>query len=251
MLRLRPAIRAFATKKLNLNADLGEGFGPWRLTDDAALMELVTSANVACGGHAGDAATMVRACALAADRGVSIGAHPGYDDKPGFGRRVIPLSMDEVEGLVASQVGALRSRGGVLEALGLHRIASRSAGAARLAARGRPCRGDARQAPRRPEQRGLRRRRRRGGDLPRGSSRRRLVDRPRAGGLGVAASGGGSRVAGGGRGLRGPGLPRRRDARSAKCGRRAHRRRGRGGGERRAAGARRADRALDTGGDVV
>ena len=56
MLRLRPAIRAFATKKLNLNADLGEGFGPWRLTDDAALMELVTSANVACGGHAGDAA---------------------------------------------------------------------------------------------------------------------------------------------------------------------------------------------------
>ena len=108
MLRLRPAIRAFATKKLNLNADLGEGFGPWRLTDDAALMELVTSANVACGGHAGDAATMARACALAADRGVSIGAHPGYDDKPGFGRRVIPLSMDEVEELVVCQVGALR-----------------------------------------------------------------------------------------------------------------------------------------------
>ena len=105
---LRPAIRAFATKKLNLNADLGEGFGPWRLTDDAALMDIVTSANVACGGHAGDAATMVRACALAADRGVSIGAHPGFDDKPGFGRRVIPLSMDEVEELVACQVGALR-----------------------------------------------------------------------------------------------------------------------------------------------
>ena len=109
MLRLRPAIRAFATKKLNLNADLGEGFGPWRLTDDAALMDIVTSANVACGGHAGDAATMVRACALAADRGVSIGAHPGYDDKPGFGRRVVPLSMDEVEELVVCQVGALRS----------------------------------------------------------------------------------------------------------------------------------------------
>ena len=115
MLRLRPAIRAFATKKLNLNADLGEGFGPWRLTDDAALMELVTSANVACGGHAGDAATMARACALAADRGVSIGAHPGYDDKPGFGRRVIPLSMDEVEELVVCQVGALRT-----EAASLH-----------------------------------------------------------------------------------------------------------------------------------
>ena len=108
-MRLRPAIRAFATKKLNLNADLGEGFGPWRLTDDAALMDLVTSANVACGGHAGDAATMVRACALAAERGVSIGAHPGYDDKPGFGRRVVPLSMDEVEELVVCQVGALRS----------------------------------------------------------------------------------------------------------------------------------------------
>ena len=115
MLRLRPAIRAFATKKLNLNADLGEGFGPWRLTDDAALMELVTSANVACGGHAGDAATMVRACALAADRGVSIGAHPGYDDKPGFGRRVIPLTMDEVEELVVCQVGALRSKAASLK----------------------------------------------------------------------------------------------------------------------------------------
>ena len=118
MLRLRPAIRAFATKKLNLNADLGEGFGPWRLTDDAALMELVTSANVACGGHAGDAAPMVRACALAADRGVSIGAHPGYDDKPGFGRRVIPLSMDEVEELVASQVGALRTEAASLKRWG-------------------------------------------------------------------------------------------------------------------------------------
>ena len=118
MLRLRPAIRAFATKKLNLNADLGEGFGPWRLTDDAALMELVTSANVACGGHAGDAATMARACALAADRGVSIGAHPGYDDKPGFGRRVIPLSMDEVEELVASQVGALRTEAASLKRWG-------------------------------------------------------------------------------------------------------------------------------------
>ena len=118
MLRLRPAIRAFATKKLNLNADLGEGFGPWRLTDDAALMELVTSANVACGGHAGDAATMARACALAADRGVSIGAHPGFDDKPGFGRRVIPLSMDEVEELVVCQVGALRSNAASLKRWG-------------------------------------------------------------------------------------------------------------------------------------
>ena len=115
MLRLRPAIRAFATKKLNLNADLGEGFGPWRLTNDAALMDIVTSANVACGGHAGDAATMARACALAAGRGVSIGAHPGYDDKPGFGRRVIPLSMDEVEELVVCQVGALRSKAASLK----------------------------------------------------------------------------------------------------------------------------------------
>ena len=91
-------------RHVDLNADLGE-----EVTDDAALLAVVTSANVACGGHAGDAATMVRACALAADRGVSIGAHPGYDDKPGFGRRVVPLSMDEVEELVACQVGALRS----------------------------------------------------------------------------------------------------------------------------------------------
>ena len=65
--------------------------------------------------HAGDAATMVHACALAADRGVSIGAHPGFDDKPGFGRRVMPLSMEEVEELVASQVGALRTEAASLQ----------------------------------------------------------------------------------------------------------------------------------------
>lgn len=108
MLRLRPAVRRLATKRINLNADLAEGYGPWRLTDDAALMDIVTTANVACGGHAGDAAAMARACALAATKGVSVGAHPGYDDKPGFGRRAVPLSMEEVEELVAVQLGALR-----------------------------------------------------------------------------------------------------------------------------------------------
>ena len=121
-------------EKLKLSEKVGPSSkSDWRLTDDAALMELVTSANVACGGHAGDAATMVHACALAADRGVSIGAHPGYDDKPGFGRRVIPLSMDEVEELVVCQVGALRNEAAsfVCWGLSMRFDARRRRGAAR------------------------------------------------------------------------------------------------------------------------
>ena len=90
-----------------MNADCGESFGPWRMGDDAGILDVVTSANIACGGHAGDPGTMLATLELARARNVSIGAHPGYDDKPGFGRRVIPMSPEETERLVAYQTGAM------------------------------------------------------------------------------------------------------------------------------------------------
>jgi len=76
---------------MDLNADLAEGFGAWPLTDDDALLEVVTSANVACGFHAGDAPTMRRVCARAAERGVRIGAQVSYRDLAGFGRRFLDV----------------------------------------------------------------------------------------------------------------------------------------------------------------
>jgi len=94
---------------IDLNADLGEGFGPYSLTDDEGLLDIVTSANIACGMHAGDPATMVRTCRTAAQKGVVIGAHPGYADIIGFGRRVIPMAPSEIEALVAIQIGALQA----------------------------------------------------------------------------------------------------------------------------------------------
>ncbi|MFF2654924.1 LamB/YcsF family protein [Streptomyces sp. NPDC058045] len=93
---------------LDLNADLGEGFGHWRLTDDEALLSLVTSANVACGFHAGDAPTMRRVCELAAARGVSVGAQVSYRDLAGFGRRAMEVPAAELAAEVAYQIGALR-----------------------------------------------------------------------------------------------------------------------------------------------
>ena len=93
--------------RIDLNSDLGEGFGPWRMGDDAAILDVVTSANIACGGHAGDPATMVETLTLARERGVVAGAHPGFCDREGFGRRLIPMTATEVEQLVATQVGAL------------------------------------------------------------------------------------------------------------------------------------------------
>jgi len=77
--------------QIDLNSDLGESFGAWVMGDDAAMLGVVTSANIACGGHAGDAQTMFATLREAAARGVSIGAHPGYADRAGFGRRVIPM----------------------------------------------------------------------------------------------------------------------------------------------------------------
>ena len=111
--------RAFSSvKRINLNADLAEGYGPWAMTADAALMDIVTSANVACGGHAGDAEIMAEAFALASARGVSLGAHPGYADKPGFGRRVIPMTLAEIENMVATQTGALLGAASLARARG-------------------------------------------------------------------------------------------------------------------------------------
>lgn len=94
---------------IDLNADLGEGFGPWAMGDDAAMLALVTSANIACGGHAGDPETMFATLRLAAANGVTVGAHPGYADPIGFGRRVIPMSPAEVGRMVAAQVGSLQA----------------------------------------------------------------------------------------------------------------------------------------------
>lgn len=94
---------------VDLNSDMGEGFGPWKMGDDAAILRTVTSANVACGFHAGDPEIMVATFREAKERGVAIGAHPGYPDLWGFGRRVIPFSTGEIERFVAYQVGAAQA----------------------------------------------------------------------------------------------------------------------------------------------
>lgn len=93
--------------QIDLNSDLGEGYGPWTMGDDAQILDCVTSANIACGGHAGDPETMYRTLRLAAQKGVRVGAHPGYVDREGFGRRVIPMAVDEIGRMVVAQVGAL------------------------------------------------------------------------------------------------------------------------------------------------
>ncbi|MEU6122334.1 5-oxoprolinase subunit PxpA [Streptomyces sp. NPDC047123] len=96
-----------STAPIDLNADLGEGFGRWHLTDDEELLSVVTSANVACGFHAGDPATMRRVCERAAERGVRIGAQVSYRDLAGFGRRAMDVPADELAAEVAYQIGAL------------------------------------------------------------------------------------------------------------------------------------------------
>jgi 5-oxoprolinase (ATP-hydrolysing) subunit A len=93
--------------QIDLNSDLGEGYGPWTMGDDAQILGCVTSANIACGGHAGDPETMFKTLRLAAERGVRVGAHPGYADREGFGRRVIPMQAAEIGRMVVAQVGAL------------------------------------------------------------------------------------------------------------------------------------------------
>ncbi|WP_158814696.1 LamB/YcsF family protein [Methylocapsa sp. S129] len=93
--------------KVDLNSDLGESFGAWTMGDDAAMLDIVTSANVACGFHAGDPIVMHRTIAAARDRGVSVGAHPGFLDLWGFGRRPIQgESPSDIEKIIVYQVGA-------------------------------------------------------------------------------------------------------------------------------------------------
>lgn len=94
-------------QRIDLNADLGEGFGVYALGDDDALLACVTSANIACGFHAGDPATMARTAAAAFGLGVALGAHPGLPDLAGFGRREMAVPPADVRDLVAYQIGAL------------------------------------------------------------------------------------------------------------------------------------------------
>ena len=94
---------------MDLNSDLGEGFGQWTLGDDDALLDIVTSANVACGFHASDPSIMRRVCARAAESGVAIGAQVGYRDLAGFGRRFIDMEPDALTADVVYQIGALEA----------------------------------------------------------------------------------------------------------------------------------------------
>lgn len=94
-------------RQIDLVADLGEGFGDWRMGDDAALLEIVTSANIACGFHAGDPRIMDRTVAECVRRGVRVGAHPSFPDLVGFGRRAMDLTAHEVRTDVVYQLGAL------------------------------------------------------------------------------------------------------------------------------------------------
>lgn len=100
------------TTTVDLNADLGEGFGVWTLGDDDAMLDIVTSANVACGFHAGDPARLLRVCEAAAARGVRIGAQVGYRDLAGFGRRFIDVDPAELTADVIYQIGALSALAG-------------------------------------------------------------------------------------------------------------------------------------------
>ena len=94
---------------MDLNSDLGEGYGHWALGDDAALLEVVTSANVACGFHAGDPATIDRTVRTATEHGVAIGAQVSYPDLVGFGRREIDVAPDDLTADVLYQIGALEA----------------------------------------------------------------------------------------------------------------------------------------------
>jgi UPF0271 protein len=94
-------------RSIDLNADVGESLGPWSMGDDAHLIRLVSSVNIACGFHAGDPVTIGRTVGLAVGAGVAIGAHPGYPDLVGFGRRDMDMSAEELEAAIVYQVGAV------------------------------------------------------------------------------------------------------------------------------------------------
>lgn len=109
---------------VDLNADMGESFGPWRMGDDDALLGIITSANIACGQHAGDWDVMARTMGAAAERGVGIGAHPGFADLQGFGRRRMHVPHDSLANLVRYQLGAAqgmaRANGAEVRHIKLH-----------------------------------------------------------------------------------------------------------------------------------
>lgn len=127
--------------KVDLNADMGESFGAWLMGNDAALLDIVTSANVACGFHAGGPDVMARTMRMAVDKGVGIGAHPGFADLEGFGRRRMELSHTSLANLVRYQLGAAeamaKTAGGAVRHMKLHGALSNmtceDAGLARVA----------------------------------------------------------------------------------------------------------------------
>ena len=105
---MRSAPKLSTVASIDLNADLGEGFGVWRLGDDDAMLGIVSSANIACGFHAGDPAGLLSVCRLAAERGVRIGAQVSYRDLAGFGRRFIDVTPEDLLADVVYQIGALQ-----------------------------------------------------------------------------------------------------------------------------------------------
>ncbi|WP_135502077.1 LamB/YcsF family protein [Roseovarius aestuariivivens] len=127
------------TATVDLNADMGESFGPWVMGDDAALLDIVTSANIACGQHAGDWDVMARTMAAARDRGVGIGAHPGFPDLQGFGRRRMTIPPESLANLVRYQLGAAmgmaRAAGAEVRHLKLHGALANMASEDKAAAR--------------------------------------------------------------------------------------------------------------------
>jgi UPF0271 protein len=94
-------------RRIDLNADVGESFGTWQKGADRDLIPLVTSVNIACGGHAGDPVTIIRTARIAVESGAAIGAHPGYPDLVGFGRRDLALTAEELRATVVTQVGSV------------------------------------------------------------------------------------------------------------------------------------------------
>lgn len=93
--------------QIDLNCDAGESYGDWTMGDDAAMFQIVSSVNIACGGHAGDYQTMADSIDLARKNKLGMGAHPSFEDKDCFGRRVIPMSASQIERMVSYQVGGL------------------------------------------------------------------------------------------------------------------------------------------------
>lgn len=96
-------------KQIDINSDMGEGFGLYKVGDDAKIMEYITTANVACGFHAGDSSVMRQTVALAKKNGVAVGAHPGFPDLQGFGRREIKMTSQEIKDIMTYQIGALQA----------------------------------------------------------------------------------------------------------------------------------------------